>query len=402
MTDFRQHTRLQFPIFASDTLVYLDSASTTQKPQTVIDAISRYYTSENANVHRGAYDLAVKATEIYEGTREKIRKFIHATSTREIIFTKGTTDGINLVATSFVKPKLLPGDNVVISALEHHANLIPWQMLCQKQAAELRIIPLTREGEFDLSLIPNLLDNRTRFLALTHISNTLGTRNPLEKIIPLAREKNIPVLIDGAQSIAHQPVDMQALDCDFFVCSGHKMYGPTGIGILFGKETHLEAMDPYQFGGEMIRSVSFSETTWNTLPWKFEAGTPNIAGAAGLGAAIDFLENIGMENIRRQEEKLLHYATEQLAGVEGLQIVGQAAEKSGIISFTWKNVHPHDIATILNESGVAIRAGHHCTQPLMQLLGLPGTARVSLGVYNTTADIDLLIEALERVRGVFG
>ncbi|MDX2249545.1 MAG: cysteine desulfurase [Bacteroidia bacterium] len=397
-----QNIRSQFPILASGKLVYLDSASTTQKPQVVIDAITRYYTAENANVHRGAYDLAITATEIFEGTREKIRRFIGAASPREIIFTKGTTESINLVAQSFVRPQLRPGDNVAISAMEHHANLVPWQILCKQQSAELRVAALTPSGELDLNHLAQLLDHRTRILALTHISNTLGTRNPVAEIIRQAHQKNIPVLLDAAQSIAHEAVDVGEMDCDFMAFSGHKMYGPTGIGVFYGKEKYLETMEPYQFGGEMIRTVTFADTTYNQLPWKFEAGTPHIAGAAGLGAAVDFLENIGRENIRQYEHDLLHYATRRLSEVEGLNIIGKAPEKGGILSFTWKNVHPHDISTILNESGIAIRAGHHCTQPLMQLLGLPGTARVSLGVYNTTEDIDRLIAALEKVRGVFG
>ena len=383
-------------------LVYLDNAATTQKPQIVLDKIQDYYSTSNSNINRGAYDLAVKATEAYEKAREKLQHFINAASSTEIIFTKGTTDAINLLANSIGRDQLKEGDNVLISAMEHHANLIPWQMACKYAGAELRVIPMDKQGQLVLTDIDKLLDERTRMLAVVHISNALGTINPIEELIHKAHQKGIPVLVDGAQSIGHIAVDMQALDCDFFTFSGHKMFGPTGIGVLYGKEAHLQKMTPYQFGGDMIRIVRFEETSFADVPHKFEAGTPNIAGAVGLGAAVDYLSALGMDHVQAHTEELMQYAISNLSAVEGLEFIGRPALESGILSFQYAGVHPHDMATILNEHGVAIRAGHHCTQPLMRFLEIPGTARVSVSIYNTKADIDQLIEALSAVKMIFG
>ena len=406
MTLQPQTLKKDFPIFRNQKpgkppLIYLDNAATTQKPQKVIDAISHFYTHTNANIHRGAYDLAMAATDAYEGARAKVQQFINAASEKEIVFTRGTTESINLVMGAYLRHELQPGDNVVISAMEHHANLVPWQMLCLERKAELRVIPMNEKGELQLKKLYQILDDKTHMLAVAHISNSLGTINPIRKLIELAHEKNIPVLIDGAQSIGHMPIDVQQLDCDFFTFSGHKMFGPTGIGVLYGRKALLDQMSPYQFGGDMIRRVSFEGTTFAKTPNKFEAGTPNIAGAVGLAAAMDYLSSIGMEAIQAHTNDLLMYATEKLSAVEGLQIVGQAKEKSGIISFTYKNIHPHDIASILNESGIAIRAGHHCTQPVMQFFQIAGTSRASFSLYNSRSEIDQLVEALSEVSKIF-
>ena len=395
-----------FPIFRNQSdgkapLIYLDNAATTQKPQKVIDAVSHFYTHTNANIHRGAYDLAMAATDAYEGARAKVQQFINAASEKEIVFTRGTTESINLVMGAYLRQQLQPGDNVLISAMEHHANLVPWQMLCLEKKAELRVIPINENGELQLDHIEQLLDHRTRLMAVAHISNSLGTINPIVNLTRLAHEKKLPILIDGAQSVGHMPIDVQQMDCDFFAFSGHKMFGPTGIGVLYGKKALLDQMSPYQFGGDMIRRVSFEGTTFAKTPNKFEAGTPNIAGAVGLAAAIDYLSAIGMEAIQAHTHDLLVYATKKLSNVEGLQIIGQAKEKSAIISFTYKDIHPHDIASILNESGIAIRAGHHCTQPVMQFFQIAGTSRVSFSLYNSRDEIDKLVKALAEVARIF-
>jgi cysteine desulfurase / selenocysteine lyase len=390
--------RSQFPIFQNHPdLVYLDSASTTQKPLSVIKAEMNFYTNQNANIHRGVYGLAVTATQVYEGTREKVKKFINANASKEIIFTSGTTEGINLVAQSFVLPNLNEGDNIVISAMEHHANLIPWQQICLLKKAELRIIPMNTEGVLEISGLDDLLNEKTKFLAVTHISNTLGTVNPIEEIINKAHQQNVPVLVDVAQSITSHVLDVRALDIDFLVFSAHKLFGPTGVGIFYGKEKYLNIMSPCKFGGDMIRDVSFEKTTFAPLPNKFEAGTPNIAGVIGLGSAIDFVENIGRININNHIQLLLNYAETKLSTIENLKIIGNSTKKSGIISFILSGIHPHDVASILSSQNIAIRAGNHCTQPIMDFFDLPGTNRVSFSIYNTIEDIDKLIDALELV-----
>lgn len=398
--------RKDFPILDQPTpsghpLIYLDNAATSQKPKVVIEAIRDYYLSSNANIHRGAYALAQKATDQYEAAREKVRKFINAAHRAEIIFTKGTTEAINLVANSFGRQRIREGDNVLISAMEHHSNLIPWQDLALQNKAELRILPMDENGELQLGMLDRLLDHRTRLVALVHISNSLGTINPIEQIIERAHHKNIPVLLDGAQSAPHQTIDVNALDCDFFCFSGHKLFGPTGIGILYGKQHILNSMHPYQFGGEMIKSVSYEQTSFSDLPHKFEAGTPNIVGAIALGTAIDYLEKIGMSKIRAYTEKLLYYATEKLQSIPGLKIFGRAKQKGSIVSFTLDDVHPHDISTILNEAGIAVRAGHHCTQPVMQFFKIPGTVRASFSFYNSKSEIDHLADSLMTVKKIF-
>lgn len=382
-------------------LAYLDNAATTQKPRQVIDRISEYYEAGNANIHRGIYALAQKATNDYEAARAKVQQLLHAKASKEIIFTKGTTEGVNLVMQSFLAPRLKEGDEVVVSAMEHHSNLVPWQILCKHHKANLRIAPINERGEVILPAYEKLLNSKTKMVALVHVSNTLGTINPIEEMTALAKQKEIPVLIDGAQSVSHQAIDVQALGCDFFVFSGHKIYAPTGIGALYGKTELLEAMPPYQYGGEMIRTVSYEDSTFNQLPHKFEAGTPNIAGAVGLGAAIDYVQALGLVNINAHLEELLHEATEKLSAINGLRIIGTATRKSSIVSFLLDDVHPHDMGTILNEANVAIRAGHHCTMPLMRRLGIPGTARASFAVYNTREEIDQLATALKKVQEVF-
>lgn len=397
-----QHIRKDFPLFSGDRpLIYLDNAATTQKPQSVIDSITNYYNSSNANIHRGAYTLAMKATNAYEAARVKIQQFINAQSEKEIIFTRGTTEAMNLLVTGFARPRLQSGDNLVISGMEHHSNLIPWQMLCQEKGAELRVIPMNEKGELDLAVYEQLLDDRTQLVSVVHISNSLGTINPVEEMIHLAHKKGIPVAVDGAQSVAHQTIDVQKMGCDFFAFSGHKLFGPTGIGALYGKKELLDAMTPYQYGGEMIRTVTYETTTFNQLPYKFEAGTPNIAGAIGLGAAIDYVNEMGMENIQSYTSDLLEYATGKILSVNGLRIIGEAKAKSSIISFTLDPVHPHDIGTILNESNIAIRTGHHCTQTVMQAFKIPGTARASMTIYNTREEIDQLVVALGEVKKIF-
>ncbi|MEM9820140.1 MAG: cysteine desulfurase [Bacteroidota bacterium] len=382
-------------------LAYLDNAATTQKPHLVIEAMVQYYQKQNANVHRGIYQLAAEATAAYEGSRQKVAQFIGAAKAAECIFVKGTTEGINLVAQSFTAPQLQAGDEVLISAMEHHSNLVPWQILCQQKGAQLRVIPMNQKGELDLDAFAGLLNPKVKMLAIVHLSNTLGTINPIEQMIQMAHQEGIPVLVDGAQSIMSEAIDVQALDCDFFVFSGHKLFGPTGIGVLYGKTQHLDSMMPYQLGGEMIRSVSFEKTTFARIPNKLEAGTPNIVGAIALGKAIEYVEKLGKQTISAQLQTLLTYATEQLQSIAGLNIIGQAAQKSSVLSFTLDGVHPHDVATILNEHGLALRAGHHCTQPIMDFYHIPATTRASFAVYNTINDIDRLCEAINDIKNIF-
>ncbi|MEZ5040801.1 MAG: cysteine desulfurase [Saprospiraceae bacterium] len=394
--------RSRFPIFAKyPGLAYLDNAATTQKPDVVIEGIYRFYTEENANIHRGIYPLAAKATALYEESRNKIQVFIKAPQRQEIIFTAGATAAINLVAQSFTGARLKAGDRVLITAMEHHANLIPWQMVCQRAGAELCIIPMNAAGTLDLQAYQSLLSPRTKMVALVHISNTLGTINPIEEMIDMAHHRQIPILIDAAQSVAHYPIDVQSLDCDFLVFSGHKLFGPTGIGVLYGKTAHLETMEPYQFGGDMIKDVTFEKTTFAGLPNKFEAGTPNIAGAVGLGYAIDFLHELDRNAALEQLKALSDYAHEVLAGINGLRIIGTATRKSAIISFTMEGVHPHDMATFLGEENIALRAGHHCTQPIMDFYNIPATIRASFSIYNNKDEVDRLVQTLKDIQTFF-
>lgn len=392
---FRQHVR-------GKSLVYLDTGATAQKPQSVLDTMLHYYSYDNANVHRGIYTLSERATAAYENAREKIKNFINAKYSHEIIFTRSTTESINLIAASFGWLNIKSGDEVLISTMEHHSNIVPWQILCERIGAQLKIIPIKDDGILDLEAYQGLLTKQTRIVGLTHISNVLGTINPVKQIIQLAHQKGIPILLDGAQAVPHMVVDVQDLDCDFYVFSSHKLYGPTGVGVLYGQSKWLEVMPPYQGGGHMIKHVSFEKTEYNVLPYKFEAGTPNIAGVIGMTAAIDYLTAIGFEKIQAHEEGLLHYATEQLQKISGLKIIGDASHKAGVISFIMEQVHPHDIATILDNEGIAVRAGHHCAMPLMERFNLHATTRVTFGVYNTLYDVDRLVEGLHRVIEVFG
>jgi cysteine desulfurase/selenocysteine lyase len=400
-----QRVRRDFPIFRDPLngmpLIYLDNASTAQKPQAVLDSLMRFYTQECANIHRGVHYLSERATESYETSRSKLRSFLHASSNNEIIFVRGTTEAVNLVAQTYGRTHVGPGDEVLISTMEHHSNIVPWQMLCEEKGGRLRVVPINTVGEFIFEQYEKLLSPKTRLVAVTGVSNALGTVNPVREIIRLAHERGIPVLIDGAQMVPHMPVDVRALDCDFFVFSGHKMYGPTGIGVLYAKERLLDLMPPYQGGGDMISSVTFEKTTYEALPYKFEAGTPNVAGAIGLGAAVDYLQSIGLENISAHEQELLRYCSLRLGAMDALRIIGTAKDKSSVISFILKGVHPHDIGTILDNEGIAIRAGHHCAQPVMDFYGIPATARVSFGLYNTREDIEALMRGLKKVKEVF-
>jgi cysteine desulfurase/selenocysteine lyase len=379
-------------------LVYLDNAASSQRPRAVIDAISLYYENDHANVHRGVHTLSQRATDAYEGSREVVRNFINAADTKEIIFVRGTTEAINLVAQSFARPSLRPGDEILISALEHHANIVPWQLVCEQTGASLKVIPIDTTGQVDFAAFERLIGPRTKLLALAHVSNALGTINPVEKFIAHAKQLSVPVLLDGAQGVPHSVVDVRALDCDFYCFSSHKMCGPTGMGVLYGKKRLLEAMPPWQGGGDMILTVSFEKTTYNQLPWKFEAGTPNISGAIGLGAAIRYLQQIGMTRIEQYEHSLLDYAQARLAEIPGLHLVGTAPRKAAVVSFTLDGVHPHDIGTILDTEGVAIRTGHHCAMPVMDFFKIPATARASMSFYNTREEIDALVSALHRAR----
>ncbi len=382
-------------------LVYLDSAATSQKPQAVIDAELRFYTELCSNIHRGVHLLSERATAAYEEARAKVRRFINARDASEIVFVRSTTEGINLVAQTYGRRHVGPGDEVVISAMEHHSNIVPWQLLCEEKGAKLRVVPINDDGELLLDEYERLLGPRTRLVAMPYVSNALGTINPVGRIIELAHRWNAPVLLDAAQAAPHLETDVQALDCDFYTFSGHKIYGPTGIGVLYGKASLLDDMPPYQGGGDMIRSVTFERTTYNSLPYKFEAGTPNIAGGIALGTAIDYVSGLGLANIARHEHELLAYATEAILEVPGVRIIGTAREKAAVISFVLDGVHPHDIGTVLDREGVAVRTGHHCAQPVMQRFGVPATARASLGLYTTREEIDALVAGLQHVRRVF-
>jgi len=398
--------RADFPILAekirNKPLVYLDNAASCQKPDAVIDAISDFYRHDYANIHRGVHTLSVRATDKFEAAREKVRVFINAASSKEIIFVRGATEAINLVAQTFGKANIKAGEEIVITAMEHHANIVPWQMLCQQTGAVLKIAPMNTQGELIYEAFETLLNDNTRLVAVTHMSNALGTINPVQKIIAAAHAKNIPVLLDGAQALPHAAVDVQALDCDFYVFSGHKLYGPSGIGVLYGKQALLETMPPYQGGGDMIRTVTFAQSTYAGLPHKFEAGTPAIADVIGLGAAIDYLNSIGMDAIAAHEADLLAYATEQAQHITGLRIIGEAAEKGAILSFVLEHIHPHDIGTMLDSLGIAIRAGHHCAMPVMDFYHLPATARASFAMYNTQEEVDVLMAGIKGLIEAFG
>jgi len=383
-------------------LVYLDNAASTQKPKAVIDCIRHVYEHDYANVHRGVHTLSQRASELFEGAREKIRQFINARHAHEIIFVRGTTEAINLVSQSYGRKNIGPGDEILITAMEHHSNIVPWQMLCEQAGAILRVAPISLKGELLLDQFEKLLSARTRLVSITHVSNALGTINPVKRIVELAHAQGIPVLLDGAQSIPHLSVDVQALGCDFYAFSGHKLYGPSGIGVLYGKAELLNAMPPYQGGGDMIRRVTFEKTEYNTLPYKFEAGTPNIADTIALGAAIDYLQALGMEAIADYEHQLLQYATERALSIPGLRLVGDAEHKGAILSFTLEHIHPHDVGTILDHLGIAIRAGHHCAMPVMDFFGIPATARASFSMYNTFQEIDVLMDGIRQVIEVFG
>ena len=401
-----QRIRADFPILARTVrgkpLVYLDNAATTQKPQAVLDAITGYYTGLNANVHRGVHELSERATEAFDAGRERVRAFFNAGHSREIVFTRNATESINLVAYAFAKPRLQAGDEVLISAMEHHSNIVPWQLACEATGARLRVAPIDDRGELILEEFERLLGPRTRIAAITHMSNALGTVNPAAEIVRLAHGRGVPVLLDGSQAAFHLRVDVQALGCDFYAATGHKLYGPTGIGVLYARAQHLDAMPPFLGGGDMISSVTFERSTWNVLPFKFEAGTPDIAGAIGLHAALDYLESVGRDAVAEHERQLLEYGTDVVSSVPGVRLIGTASNKASILAFVMDGVHPHDIGTVVDRDGVAIRTGHHCAQPVMARFGVPATARASLAMYNTREEMDALGRALLRVREVFG
>jgi len=398
--------REDFPILRkkvhNKNLVYLDNAATTQKPTYVIDRVNKYYTTMNANIHRGVHALSQEATEAFEGARIQIKQFINALGKNEIVFTRGTTESINLVASSYGRTNIKEGDEIIISQMEHHSNIVPWQLLCKEKNAKLRIIPINDDGELIYEEFEKLVNEKTKFVSIVYVSNSLGTINPVKKIINYAHQFKIPVLVDAAQALNHIHVDVQDLDCDFLAFSGHKIYGPTGIGALYGKVELLDAMPPYQGGGDMISKVTFEETTYNELPHKFEAGTPDIAGAIGLGAAIEYISKIGIDDIKVHEKSLLEYATKQIEEVPGLRIIGKAKEKTSVLSFVLENIHPHDIGTFLDFEGVAIRTGHHCTQPVMQRFCIPATSRASFAMYNTKEEVDVLVNGLKKIIEVFG
>ena len=383
-------------------LIYFDNGATSQKPQIVIDTLSRYYSTENSNIHRGVHHLSERATTAYEAARGKVRSFINAGSDKEIIFVRGTTEAINLVAQSYGRSFLKAGDEIIVSAMEHHSNIVPWQMLCEQVGARLRVIPINHDGEIVMDEYRRLLNEKTKFVSVTHVSNALGTIVPVKEIIALAHERSIPVLLDGAQAVPHLKVDVQELGCDFYAFSGHKMFGPTGVGVLFGRQELLEKMPPYQGGGDMISLVTFEKTHYNVLPYKFEAGTPHIAGGIGLGAAIDYLQGLDWDRLAAHEHELLSYATETLSEFKPARIIGTAKEKAGVISFVIDHIHAHDVGTILDQEGVAVRAGHHCAMPVMQRFGVPATTRASFAFYNTTEEIDVMVRGLHRVLKVFG
>jgi len=397
--------RRDFPIlglrFDGRPLIYLDNASTTQKPQAVLDRLTHFYQAENANVHRGAHALSQRATDAYERARRTMARFIGASDPREIVFVRGATEAINLVAATYGRGRVGPGDEVLVSEMEHHSNIVPWQLLCEERGARLRVAPIDDAGNLVMDAWPGLLTDRTRIVAITHVSNALGTINPVRELVRMARERAIPVLVDGAQAVAHMKVDVQALDCDFYVFSGHKMFGPTGIGVLWGRAALLDAMPPYQSGGDMISSVTFERTRFNVLPYKFEAGTPDIAGVVGLAAAADYIEGLGWDAIAAHEDDLLAFATSVLSGTPGVRLIGTSPQKAAVLSFLVDRVHPHDVGTVLDREGIAIRAGHHCCQPLMDRLQIPATARVSLAIYNTRTEIEQLGRAVRLVRERF-
>ena len=400
-----ERVRAEFPILAQEVngrpLVYLDNGATSQKPRRVIDAIRHYYESDNANVHRGLHALSERATNAYEGARDAVRAFLNAADRREIVFVRGATEGLNLVAQAWARPRLGPGDEIVVTTMEHHSNIVPWQLVCRHTGASLRVAPIHDSGALDMEAFADLVSERTKVVAVAHVSNALGTVNPVREIIAMAHDAGAVSVLDGAQAAPHGPVDVRALGCDFYVLSSHKCYGPTGMGVLYGRAERLEEAEPYQGGGDMIRTVSFEESTWNDLPYKFEAGTPNIAGAIGLGAAIEFVTELGPDAIAAHEHEILGYATGALGEMDGIRIIGTAPEKAGIVSFVVDGVHPHDIGTIVDRQGVAIRAGHHCAMPLMRRYGVPATSRASLAVYNTRADIDALVAGLRKVKEIF-
>ena len=400
-----QRVRRDFPILGQKIhgkpLVYLDNAATTQKPQQVLDAIVHYYSADNANVHRGVHQLSERATEAYERARAITQRFLNAARPEEIIFVRGTTDAINLVAQTYGRHHVVAGDEIIITAMEHHSNIVPWQILCEEKGARLRVVPINDRGELLLEEYEKLLGRKTRLVAVGHVSNALGTINPIRRIVELAHQRGVPVLVDGAQAAPRLKVDVQELDADFYAFSGHKIYGPTGIGVLYGKASLLNAMPPYQGGGDMISSVSFEKTLYNKLPHKFEAGTPNMAGAIGLGAALEYVSALGIENITAHEHDVLDYATKKVSALPGVRLIGTAREKTGVLSFVLESVHPHDIGTILDQEGIAIRTGHHCAQPVMLRFGVPATARASFGLYNTREEVDALVRGLNKVREVF-
>jgi cysteine desulfurase/selenocysteine lyase len=400
-----ESVRRDFPILARNIngkpLVYLDSAASSQQPLAVMRAVERYETHSHANVHRGVHTLSQEATDAFEGARDRVRRFVNAASTREIVFVRGTTEAVNLVAQAYVRPRFVPGDEILITALEHHANIVPWQLVCAQTGCTLKVAPIDKKGELLFDDYERLLSPRTRLVAMAHVSNALGTVLPVKRMIAAAHEHGARVLVDGAQAVPHSRVDVRALDADFYAFSSHKLYGPTGIGVLYGREELLESMPPWQGGGDMIRTVTFEASTYNDLPWKFEAGTPHISGAVGLAAAIDYVEALGLDAIAAHEQRLLKLATAQLTAIRGVHIVGTAAHKAAVVSFTMAGVHPHDIGTILDHEGIAIRTGHHCAMPVMDFFGVPATARASFGCYSTVDDVARLCSAVERVREVF-
>ena len=398
--------RAEFPILSRSVhgrpLVYLDNAATTQKPRAVIDAVSRYYELENANIHRGVHWLSEQGTRAYEEARGKVQRFLGAGESREIVFTRGTTEAVNLVANTFARARVGRDDEVLVTWMEHHSNIVPWQMLCQEKGARLVPSPIDDAGELILEEFEKRITPKTKFASVVHVSNALGTVNPVKKLVELCHAKGVPILVDGAQAVAHEPVDVRALDCDFYAFSGHKVYGPTGIGALYGKAAHLESMAPWQGGGDMILSVAFEKTTYNHIPHKFEAGTPHISGAIGLGAAIDWVGALNRHAFAEHERELLAHGTHAIGSLKGVKLIGTAREQAGVISFTLDGIHPHDVGTILDREGIAIRTGHHCAQPVMDRFGIPATVRVSLACYNTREEIDTVVKALNKVRKVFG
>jgi cysteine desulfurase/selenocysteine lyase len=400
-----EQIRRDFPILDQKVhgkpLAYLDNAATSQKPKSVIDALTSFYLWDNSNIHRGVHELSERSTRAYEEARAKVRRFLNAAHDHEVIFVRGTTEGINLVAQSYGRRHVGAGDEVIVTALEHHSNIVPWQILCEEKGATLRVIPINDRGEVLVDRLDDMLNERTRLMAIGHVSNALGTVNPMREIIAMAHRRGVPVLVDGAQAAPHMRLDMQALDADFYVFSGHKIYAPTGIGVLYGKTALLEAMPPYQGGGDMIRTVTFEKTTYNALPYKFEAGTPDIAGVIGLGAAIDYMNAVGIENIAAHEHDLLEYGTRMLQSIAGVRLVGTARHKAAVLSFVLEGVHPHDVGTVLDQEGIAVRTGHHCAQPVMERFGIPATTRASFAMYNTREEIDRLAEGIGRVKELF-